>query len=445
MELTLEEVRRLLDLGEKGRKELSTLVEETHPADLADIIEGMEEEERARFFSTLPAELASRTLTETSDENQEELIKSLDDRALSQVFEELPDDDATDIVQELSEEEALRVMRVIEKEDREDIQTLLKYPEDTAGGVMTAELVAVDMGLTAQEAIREVRMQGQDLQFFTVYVVDQKKVLRGTISARDLILADPQAGISEIMGTDLVSVPPEMDQEAVARVLARYNQVSIPVVDHDGRLLGRVTVDDVIDILEEEATEDLFRMSGVHHDESVESVGILHSVRSRLPWLCLNLALIFVSANIIKFYIHVLERVTILAMFLPVVAGIGGNTSTQSLAVTLRRLILDEAIGGKRRRVLVHETLVALMNGLAISIVIFLAVLFIQKDMSLALTVSTAAWISMTVAGFIGAFMPITLKAIGFDPAVSSTVISNLTDMMSFFLLLGLGALLFLR
>ena len=213
----------------------------------------------------------------------------------------------------------------------------------------------------------------------------------------------------------------------------------------DGRLLGRVTVDDVIDILEEEATEDLFRMSGVHHDESVESVGILHSVRSRLPWLCLNLALIFISANIIKFYIHVLERVTILAMFLPVVAGIGGNTSTQSLAVTLRRLILDETIGGRRRRVLIHESLVALMNGLAISVVIFLAVLFIQKDLSLALTVGGAAWTSMTVAGFIGAFMPIALKALGFDPTVSSTVISNLTDMMSFFLLLGLGALLFLH
>jgi len=284
MELTLEEVRRLLELGENGRKELSTLVEETHPADLADIIERMAEEERARFFSTLPAELASRTLTETSDENQEELIKSLDDRALSQVFEELPDDDATDIVQELSEEEALRVMRVIEKEDREDIQTLLKSPEDTAGGVMTAELIVVDMGLTAQEAIREVREQGQEIEFYTVYVVDQNKVLRGTISARDLILADPLARVSEIMETDLVSVPPEMDQEDVARTLARYNQVSIPVV-LDGRLLGRVTVDDVIDILEEEATEDLFRMSGVHHDESVESVGILHSVRSRLPWL----------------------------------------------------------------------------------------------------------------------------------------------------------------
>ena len=444
MELTLEEVRRLLELGENGRKELSTLVEETHPADLADIIERMAEEERARFFSTLPAELASQTLAETTDENQEELIKSLDDRALSQVFEELPDDDATDIVQELSEKEALRVMRVIEKEDREDIQTLLKYPEDAAGGVMTAELIVVDMGLTAQEAIREVREQGQEIEFYTVYVVDQNKVLRGTISARDLILADPLARVSEIMETDLVSVPPEMDQEDVARTLARYNQGSIPVV-LDGRLLGRVTVDDVIDILEEEATEDLFRMSGVHHDESVESVGILHSVRSRLPWLCLNLALIFISANIIKFYIHVLERVTILAMFLPVVAGIGGNTSTQSLAVTLRRLILDETIGGRRRRVLIHESLVALMNGLAISVVIFLAVLFIQKDLSLALTVGGAAWTSMTVAGFIGAFMPIALKALGFDPTVSSTVISNLTDMMSFFLLLGLGALLFLH
>lgn len=444
MELTLEEVRRLLELGESGQKELIGLIESTHPADLADIIEQLDEQERKSFFSLLPAEIASQTLAETREEDQEELIKSMDDRTLHEVFEELPDDDATDIVQELSEQEAQRVMSVIDEEDREEIQSLMQYGEETAGGVMTAEVVSVDMSFTAREAIKEVRKQGQEVNFFTVYVVDRMRKLRGIISVRDLILANPETKISQIMDTELVSVLPNMDQEQVARLLARYNLVSIPVVDDQGLLLGRVTVDDVIDILEEETTEDIFRMSGVHEDESVGTYGMFHSVRSRLPWLFLNLGFIFISAQIIGLYIDVIEQVTILAMFLPVVAGIGGNASTQSLAVTLRRLILDESVSEHKRRVLIHEAIVGLINGLVISILVVLVVYLIQGDIHISLIVGVAVWISMTLASFIGALIPIAMKAIGLDPTVSSTVISNFTDMIGFFLLLGLSALILL-
>ncbi len=444
MELTLEEVRRLLELGGSGQEELIGLIESTHPADLADIIEQLDEQERKGFFSLLPAEIASQTLAETREEDQEELIKSMDDRTLHEVFEELPDDDATDIVQELSEQEAQRVMSVIDEEDREEIQSLMQYGEETAGGVMTAEVVSVDMSFTAREAIKEVRKQGQEVNFFTVYVVDRMRKLRGIISVRDLILANPETKISQIMDTELVSVLPNMDQEQVARLLARYNLVSIPVVDDQGLLLGRVTVDDVIDILEEETTEDIFRMSGVHEDESVGTYGMFHSVRSRLPWLFLNLGFIFISAQIIGLYIDVIEQVTILAMFLPVVAGIGGNTSTQSLAVTLRRLILDESVSERKRRVLIHEAIVGLINGLVISILVVLVVYLIQGDIHISLIVGVAVWISMTLASFIGALIPIAMKAIGLDPTVSSTVISNFTDMIGFFLLLGLSALILL-
>jgi len=424
--------------------ELLEIIKTIHPADLADIVEQMDEDERKAFFNLLPPEIASEILTETREEDQEEVIKGLDDETIHEVFEELSDDDATDIVQELSEEEAERVLRVIHPEDREDIQTLMKYEEDTAGGVMTAELVSVDMSMSAAEAIGKVREQGREIRFFTVYVVDKKSVLRGTLSVQQLILADPKIHISEIMDTDLLSVPPEMDQEEVARLMSRYNVVSIPVVDKSGVLIGRVTVDDVIDILEEEATEDLFRMSGVDEDESIERVGVFHSVRSRLPWLCLNLCFIFIASQVIGLFIKVLEKVVVLAMFLPVVAGIGGNTSTQSLAVTLRRLILDGALKGRKRRVVLHEATVALLNGLVISLIIFAVAYLIQKNSYLALIVGCAAWISMTLAGFMGAFIPIALKALGFDPTVSSTVITNLTDIISFFLLLGLSALLLL-
>jgi len=445
-ELKLEIIRKLIDEGGEGVAELLRIVEDTHPADLADIVEQLSEGERTVFFGLMPAEIASQTLAEVREESQEELIRALDDQTLQEVFEELPDDDATDIVQELSEQEADRVLSVIDTEDRREIQTLMRYPEETAGGVMTTEIVSVELHMTAAEAIREVRRQGQEIEFFGVYVVDSKNRFQGMVTMRDLILADPELEIVEVMDTDVVTVPPDMDQEEVARLLARYNQVSMPVVERErGRLLGRVTVDDVMDIMEQEVTEDLFRMSGVDEEESVETVGILHSVRSRLPWLCLNLMLLFVSAQIIRLYIYVIDSEVILAMFLPVVAGIGGNTSTQSLAVTLRRLMLDGSFRGRKRRVLVHETVVGLMNGMAVSVLVFGLVFVIQGDTKMGLIVALASWISMTLAGFIGAFIPLGLRTMGFDPTVSSSVVQNFTDILGFFLLLGLSALLLLN
>jgi magnesium transporter len=444
-ELKFEIIRKLLGEGDDGGVELLRIIEDTHPADLADVLERLDEEERSRFLSVMPAEIASETLTEVRGESQEEMIRGLDDQTLQELFEEMPDDDATDIVQELSDEEAERVMRVIDHEDRRDIQTLMRYPEETAGGIMTSEFVAIEMDMSAAEAIREIRRQGQEIEFFQVYVIDEKGRFHGTISMRDLVLADPEIHIEEILDTDVVTVPPDMDQEEVARLMGRYNQVSMPVVERDrGRLLGRVTVDDVIDIMEQEATEDIFRLSGVDEEESVETVGVWHSIGSRLPWLCLNLLLIFISAQIIRIYIDVLEKEVILAMFLPIVAGIGGNTATQSLAVTLRRLVLDGQYTSRRGRVLIHESAVALMNGLAISVLIFGIIYVTQHEVKLGLIVSASAWLSMTGAGFIGAMVPIGLRSLGFDPTVSSSVVQNFTDLLGFFLLLALSTMLFL-
>ena len=442
----VEEIKKMLEMGQRARTRLQEFVGSTHPADLADILEQLKEEERKTLFSLLPAEVASETLAETEDSKQEELIESLDDEALHEVFEELSDDDATDIVQELSEQQAERVMRVIDDEDLEDIQTLMKYGYDTAGGVMTAELVSVKMDLTAAEAIEQVRLQGRDIQyFFSVYVVDENNVLNGRISVTDLILADPRSPISGIMETDVVKAPPEMDQEEVARIMARYNLVSLPVVDDTGRLLGRVTVDDVMDIIEEETTEDLLRLGGVDEAENIEHPGFLSSIRNRLPWLSLNLALILIAAQIIGLFLEVLEREVVLAMFLPVVAGIGGSTSTQSLAVTLRRLILDGKPALKDWRLILKEVLLGLFNGFFICLLVGLVVFFLRSDNpQLALIVALATWITMTVASLIGSMIPIALKSLGFDPTVSSSFVTTLTDLISFLLLLGLGALILL-
>ncbi len=444
MAISLDEVRLLLSLQSAGKHRLLEVVRNTHPADLADLVERLKGEERKDFFNGLPAELASEVLAEVRGEMQQEVIRSLDAHYLRMLFQELSDDDATDIVQELSEEEAERVLQAIGVQDRRDIQSLMKYGEDTAGGVMTTELVSIDVGMTAAEAIKRVRQQGQQIQFFTVYVVDRKRILQGTVTVTDLILADPQTRIADILSDDVNKVSPETDQEEVARLLARYNLVSIPVVDSSDRLLGRVTVDDVFDIMEEEATEDLFRMSGVDEAESVGRLGLVDSVRSRLPWLCLNLLLVLISTQAIRLFLPVLERVVVLAVFLPVVGGIGGNAATQSLAVTLRRMILDGEITRRGRMVMLHESLVGLMNGLAVSLIIFAVVWFTERNASFAMVVGGATWLSITIAAFLGAMIPMVLKALKVDPAVASSVVQNFTDFIGFFLLLGLSALLLL-
>jgi magnesium transporter len=442
----LEEIKRMIESGPGAGKQLEEFLGTTHPADLADILEQLDEEERKILFGLLPAEVASETLAETEESHQEELIESMDDETLQEVFEELRDDDATDIVQELSEQQAERVMRVIDVEDLEEIQTLMKYSDDTAGGVMTGELVSVKKDLTSAEAIEQVRQKGRDVQYFyTVYVVDEQNVLSGRVSLTDLILADPKALISEIIETDVVKVPPEMDQEEVARLMSRYNLVSLPVVDENGVLLGRVTVDDVIDIIEEEQAEDLLRLGGVDEAESIEHRDFFSSIRSRLPWLSLNLGFILIAAQIIGLYIEVLEREVLLAMFLPVVAGIGGSTSTQSLAVTLRRIILDGKPALGNWQVIFKEVLVGMFNGFVICILVG-AVVFILRpaNLNLAMIVALATMFTMSIASFIGTTIPILLKTLGFDPTVSSSFITTLTDLISFLLLLSLGALILL-
>ena len=448
--MRIENIKEILELIESGNESLESLAEMVagfHPADVADIIERLDENERSILFSVLPADVASETLAEIDEAHHEELIEGLTDEKISEVFDQLSDDDATDIVQELSDEQAERVLRVIDKDDKADIESLMKYEDDTAGGVMTTELVKVQKDLTAAEAIKEVRKQGRELAFFfTVYVVDEKDVLIGTITVTDLILARTKSIVQKIMNTDVVKVYPDVDQEEVARILARYNLVSLPVVDPNGVLIGRVTVDDVIDIIEEETTEDMLRLSGVDEDENIEIPGLADSIRSRLPWLLLNLGLVSLTAQIIGMFIDVIESHAIIAMFLPMVAGIGGNTATQSMAVTLRRIIIEGSVGSNRRmKIIMNEGLVGFFNGLVISLLMSIIVLLFSSDYLLAVIVGAAALLSMCLAAMIGAVVPLIARMFGFDPTVSSSYVSNLTDICSFFLLLGISTFLLIH
>ena len=349
-----------------------------HPSDVADLLEHLEEEARLRLLNRLPSEVASEALAEMEDvERPGELLALLDPDRISELVSELANDDAADLIGELEPDERARVLATVE--DAGDIQELLHYPEETAGGLMTQELIAVSSRFTAGEALEDIRRQAPDVgEFFTIFVVDPDRSLRGVASLQDLVLSDPERPILEITEDPPAVVPVDMDQEEVGRILSRYNLVSIGVIDALSRLVGRVTFDDVIDVIEAETTEDILRFASVSEEEEVRG-GTLDAVRSRLPWLTVNLGTAALAASVVYLYEGSIAAMPMLAVVMPVIAGMGGNAGTQALAVTVRRIALSDETLSERWQVVGKEVVVGLINGLALGLLVagvgFLALL----------------------------------------------------------------------
>ena len=417
---------------------------ELEPADLADVLAGLGEEERLELVRRLPPALSSQALVEMpEEEHPEETLAALDSAQAADIVEELEDDDAADILGDLEPEEQARILA--EVEDREDVERLLEYDEETAGGRMTGHVVAVRARDTVAEALETIRMQAEEVdEFNQVFVTDDGGRLVGALSFRALVVTPPTRPVSEVMEDADVTVLPSVDQEEVARLMARYNVPSIPVVDTVGRLLGRVTFDDVIDVVEAETTEDLLRFGGVSADEEL-GASWRNAVRSRLPWLYVNLLTAFLAASVVVFFQDTIARTVALAAWMPIIAGMGGNAGTQALAVTVRRLALGQIPVQKSFQVIGKELAVGATNGLAIGIAVGAVAVLTGQGPMLGLVVFLAMVGNNLVAGFAGAFIPVLLQRARIDPAIASSVfVTTLTDMVGFALLLGLAGVLLL-
>ena len=424
----------------EDREGLREFASELHPSDVADLLEHLDEDARLHLLSNLPAEVASEALAEMEEvENPGELLALLDPERIAELVAELANDDAADLIGELEPEEQARVLAGVE--DAAEIQELLHYPEDTAGGLMTQELVAVSSRLTASQALDDIRAQAQEAgEFFSIYVVDPDRELRGVVSLQDLVLSDPTRPILEITEEPPAVVDVDMDQEDVGRILSRYNLVSIGVVDPLGRLVGRITFDDVIDVIEAETTEDILRFASVSEEEEVKGT-TGDAVRSRLPWLLVNLLTAGLAASVVYYFQGTIERMVVLAAVMPVVAGMGGNAGTQALAVTVRRIALSDETLSERWQVVGKELLVGLINGLVVGVVVALLAMALGESAAFGLVVMAAMWGNLIVASSMGAFIPISLESLGVDPAVASSIfVTTLTDLCGFFLLLGLAS-----
>ncbi len=435
----------LIELFRSGNTEaFKRSASELEPADMADVLAALHDDERLEAVRILPPEVSANALAELPDDvHAEETLAALDPEQAADIVEELEDDDAADLLGELEPEEQKRILGRVEEEDRAEVEDLLRYDEETAGGIMTAHLVTVRDNDTADQALTKIRQQADVVEdFYQVFVVDAMERLAGILPLKALVLSAPARPVREIMEGADNTVHPDLDQEEVARIMARYDLPAVPVVDANGKLLGRVTFDDVSDVMEEEHTEDLLRFSGVAADEGL-GVALKTAVRTRLPWLYLNLFTAFLAAAVVVYFKDEIQRTVLLAALMPIIAGLGGNAGTQSLAVTVRRLSLGLISRRQGLEGVAKEALIGATNGLAVGLAIALVTLAVGEDPRLGLLVFLAMTFNVFVAGTAGAFIPIVLEKIGVDPAIASSVfVTSLTDIAGFAFLLGLASYL---
>lgn len=428
------------DLDEDGLREL---VESAHAADLAQLMNRVDREAAAALFQAMDGELRAEVFTELDEGLQEALLGQLPNRELGEIIGGMESDDAADVLQTLrdqDEERADTVLQSLEPELRDDLQALLEYGEDTAGGVMATEFVAVTHDTPVDAAIGRIRelAASRDIQdVYSVFVVDGAGHLLGSVSLQTLLLARRDRRLGELMDTDIRSVPVHMDQERLAALAVKYDLVSIPVVDDDGVLVGRVTMDDVYDIVGEEAAEDIARISGT--DEEVLEHSTLVIVRERLPWLLLGLAGGLCAALVMSGFGPALGRSPQSVYFVPIVMGMGGNAGIQSSTVVVRGLATGELRTGDLWQRLWKELKVSLLIGLTCALLVGLAVSLVLGNLREAGVVTLSLLCVILQASVIGGTMPIVLKRMGIDPAIATgPFITTGNDILGVTLYLGL-------
>ncbi len=444
-DLVLESVRRLLRMG--ATPNLLNLLQKQHPADLAQVFAELGEKECHAVFNILVernGRLAVEALSELGPEKGALLLADRPAEEIARLVQEIPSDDAAGLIDNLPEELSGIVLDLIRPKPGGGVSELLEYDDQTAGRLMNPHVFALPEDLTAGEAITAIQGARDVEMVFYLYVVDQRRHLVGVTSLRRLLLVAPDTPLKRIMTSDVYSARVDVDQEEVARQVASYNLLAIPVVDSENKLVGVITVDDVIDVLKDEATEDVFRLAGVSAEDGVLTPP-LESLKKRLPWLLVNLGTAFVAAFVVSRFNATIEKVVYLAALMPVVAGMGGNAATQTLAVVVRGIALGELTWGNARQAAFKEGLVGLGNGVALGLMAVLGAWLLADDWALGAILGLAMIITMFIAAVAGTLIPLGLRAAKVDPALASSVfITTLTDVFGFLSFLGL-ATVFLR
>ena len=426
-------IRELLDSKQYTR--LRQMLSELNDADIAALLEEMEEQDMLKVFRILPKDLAADVFSYMDVDNQQFIITSLSDRDAANIVDNLMADDAADLMEEMPANVVKKILANASPETRRDINHLLRYPEDSAGSIMTVEYVDLKENLTVDEAIARIRKIGVDSETINIcYVLDSRRKLVGTVALRYLLLSQPDEVISDIMHENVISISTMMDQEEVARQFQKYDFTAMPVVDNENRLVGIITVDDIVDILQEEATEDIEKMAAiVPSDKPYMKTGVLETWKKRIPWLLLLMVSATFTGRIIASYESALSACMVQSTFIPMLMDTGGNAGSQASVSIIRGISLDEIRFYDLPGVIWKEARVALLCGVTLSAANFVKLmLFDRVAVQVAFVICITLVVTVFVAKIVGCSLPMLAKKIGFDPAVmASPFITTIVDALS--------------
>mgnify|MGYP004457501381 FL=1 len=440
-------------LAEKKYPTIRDILITMNPADIASVFDSMEEERLPLLFRLLPKELAAETFVEMEPDAQELLIRGFSDSELREVVDELYVDDAVDIVEEMPANVVRRILSQADPQMRKDINEILRYPENSAGSIMTTEYVSLRPDMTVEESILRIRRTGVDKETIYTCYVTRDRLLLGLVTVKDLLLAqDDSTEIGELMETNVISVSTQTDQEEVARMLSKYNFLALPVVDGENRMVGIVTFDDAMDVMEDEATEDMEIMGGMTpSDKTYLRSTTFDLFKHRIPWLMLLMVSATFTGLIITKFEHALAAQVALTAFIPMLMDTGGNSGSQSSVTVIRALSLGELSFSDIGRVIWKEIRTAVLCGVALAAACFLKILLVDRllmgneDVSImvALVVCITMALTVLVAKVIGCSLPMLAKKVGFDPAVmASPFITTIVDALSLLIYFGTAILL---
>jgi magnesium transporter len=394
------------------------IIEEAHPADIVQALRHLPVEQLVAIFRLLGPEQASGVLSELDDTTLIQLVQALEEVEISQILNRMPAEHAADIVEELPAEQAEKILDLMEEEKSEEVQELLEYPEQSAGRLMSPDVVAVHESATIEDAIQHIRKSISEEKAFELYVVDDHRHLVGVVPLRRLLIADPRTRILAIRNEDVVSVTPETDREEVARIVAKYDLVSVPVVDAQHRLIGTITVDDVLDIIGEEASEDIFRIAGSDASE-LERRSPRQVALMRLPWILATLLIEMVAGLVIHYFDQTLGKVILLASFMPVIQAISGNTGLQSVTMVVRGLATGHVHLDRWWEPLRRQIQTSSIIGAVCALVVG-TIGWMWHSAAFGLVVAVSMFVSVNLSGAAGTAIPMISKSLGFDPAMTA-------------------------
>ena len=442
LRLIISSARKFINMGALSR--LWNLVKNFHAADIAALMSHLITREKFILFNTIlekDREMAGDVLCELAPEDAAEILKELPVEQISGILQEIPPDNVPPILQNLPEEMQSAVLAAMEEKPSEDVKELLLYEEETAGRIMSPNFYALNQNTNVSDAITAMQLEGDVESAFYLYVIDDQGRLVGVVSLRQLLFARPNTPLRDIMTKEVISVDTQTDQEEVARNVAAYNLVAIPVLDSEKKLVGVVTVDDIIDIIDKEATEDMYKMVSLDTTDRVQD-SPFSSIKKRLPFLILSLLTASLAPWVVKHFTGTIEKVVELAVFMPLVAALGGIAGNQTIAIIVREIAIGQVNWISAKKALLKEILVGMGNGIIIGIILSGVSTVLLNNPYFGLVLGLACIINLFVAALLGTLIPLFLKLIRLDPALGSVnLLTMCTDSIGFLTFLGLGTL----